>query len=177
MLKPLTVRITTNWKILRDENIRPSYLQSEKPVYADQEAKFRTRYGTTNWFKIGKAVRQGCMLSPCLLNFYAEHIMWNARLDKAQAVIKIAGRNINNLWHTNDTPLMAEGEELKSLLMKVKEENERVGLNSTFKKLRSSFFFIFFFFFGGGVLQIHCSHKIKRRLLLGRKAMTNLYIY
>ena len=86
--------------------------------------------------KLGKQYTKA-LLSPCLLNFYAEHIMWNARLDEAQAGIKIAGRNINNLWHTNDTPLMAEGEELKSLLMKVKEENERVGLNSTFKKLRS----------------------------------------
>ena len=126
----------TLWKILRDENIRPPYLQPEKPIYADQETQFRTRYGTTNWFKIGRGVHQGCILSPCLLNFYAEHIMWNVRLDEAQAGIKTSERNINNLWHANDTTLMAEGEELKSLLMKVKGENERVGLNSTFKKLR-----------------------------------------
>ena len=90
------------------------------------------------WFQIGKGVCQGCILSPCLFNLYAEYIMQKARLDKAQAGIKIAGRNINNLRYTNDTTLMAEGkEELKSLLMKVKEESEKVGLKLTFRKLRS----------------------------------------
>ena len=91
-------------------------------VYAGQEATVQTGHGTTDWFQIGKEVRQSCILSPCLLNLYAEYIMWNARLDEAQAEIKIAGRNINNLRYADDTTLMAESEkELKSLLMKVKE--------------------------------------------------------
>ena len=91
-----------------------------------------------DWFQIGKGVRQGCILSSCLFNFYAEYIMWNAGLDEAQAGIKIARRNINNLRYADDTTLMAESEEeLKSLLMKVKEESEKAGLKSTFKKLRS----------------------------------------
>ena len=91
-----------------------------------------------DWFKIGKGIRQGCILSPCLFNFYAEYIMQNAGLDEAKAGIKTAGRNINTLRYTDDTSLMAESEELKSLLMKVKEESEKAGLkNSTFKKRRS----------------------------------------
>ena len=99
-------------------------------LYAGQKATVRTRHGTTDWFKIGKGVHQVCTLSPCLFNFYAEYIMQNARLDEAQAGIKTAGRNINNLIYANDTTLMAESEEeLKSLLMKVKEESEKVGLN------------------------------------------------
>ena len=98
-------------------------------LYAGQEATVRTGYGTTDWFHIGKGVRQGCILSPCLVNLYAEYIMGNAGLDEAQAGIKIVGRNINNLRYADDTILMAESEEeLKSLLMKVKEESERVGL-------------------------------------------------
>ena len=92
-------------------------------LYAGQEARVKTRLGTTDWFQIGKGIRQGCMLSPCLFNLYAEYIMRNAGLDEAQAGIKIAGRNINNLRHADDTTLMAESKkELKSLLMKVKEE-------------------------------------------------------
>ena len=97
-------------------------------LYAGQEATVRTGHGTTDWFQIGKVVCQGCILSPCLFNFYAEYIMQNAGLDEAQAGIKIAGRNINNLRYTDGTTLMAESEELKSLLMKVKEESEKVGL-------------------------------------------------
>ena len=90
-----------------------------------------------NWFKIGKGVHQGCILSPCLCNFYAEYIMWSARLDEAQAGIKIAGRNINHLRYTDDTTLMAESEEeLKSLLMKVKEESEKVGLKLNIQKTK-----------------------------------------
>ena len=89
-----------------------------------------------DWFQIGKGVRQGCILSPCLFNLYAEYIMENDRLDEAQAWIKVAGRNINNLRYTDDTTLMAESKELKSLLIKVKEESEKVDLNSTFRKLR-----------------------------------------
>ena len=93
-----------------------------------QEATIRTGHGTTDWFQIGKGVRQGCILSPCLFNFYAEYIMRNAGLEEAQAGIKIAGRNINNLRYADDTTLMAESEkELKSLLMKVKEESEKIG--------------------------------------------------
>ncbi|KAB0374331.1 hypothetical protein FD755_014587 [Muntiacus reevesi] len=97
-------------------------------LYAGQEATVRTGHGTTDWFQIGKGVRQGCILSPCLFNLYAEYIMRNAGLEEAQAGIKIAGRNINNLRYADDTTLMAESEEeLKSLLMKVKEESEKVG--------------------------------------------------
>ena len=104
---------------LRDGNTRPPYLPPEK-VYAGQEATVRTRYGTMDWFQIGKGVRQGCILSPGLFNFHAEHMMQNARLDEAQAGIKITRRNINNLRYADDTTLLTESEEeLKSLLMKV----------------------------------------------------------
>ena len=104
-------------------------------MYAGQEATVRTGHGTTDWFQIGKGVRQGCILSPCLFNFYAESIMQNARLDEAQAGIKIAGRNISNLRYAYDTSLMAESEEeLKSHLMKVKEKSEKVGLKLNIQK-------------------------------------------
>ena len=107
-------------------------------LYAGQEATVRTGHGTTDWFQIGKGIRQGCILSPCLFNFYAEYIMINAGLEEAQAEIKMAGRNSNNLRYADDTALMAESEEkLKSLWMKVKEESEKVGLKSIFRKLRS----------------------------------------
>ena len=107
-------------------------------LYAGQEATVRTRHGITDWFQIGTGVRQGCILSPCLFNFYAEYIMRNAGLEEAQAGIKIAGRNINNLRCADDTTLMVESEEeLKSLLMKVKEENEKVGLKLNIQKTRS----------------------------------------
>ena len=98
----------------------------------------RTGHGTTDWFHIGKRVRQGCILSPCLFNLYTKHILRNAGLEEAQAGIKIVGRNINNLRYADDTNILAESEEeLKSRLMKVKEENEKVGLNETFRILRS----------------------------------------
>ena len=98
-------------------------------LYAGQEAAVITRHGKPDWFQTGKGVRQGCILSPCLFNLYAEYIMWNAKLDEAQAEIKIAGRNINHPKYANDTTLVAESKaELKSLLMKVKEESENVGL-------------------------------------------------
>ena len=97
-------------------------------LYAGQEATIRAGHGTIDWFKIGKGVRQGCILSLCLFNLYAEYIMRNAGLEEAQAGIKTAGRNIHNLRYADDTSLMAESEELKSLLMKVKEESEKVGL-------------------------------------------------
>ena len=105
-------------------------------LYAGQEATVRTGHGTTDWFQIGKGVHQGCMLSPCLFNFYAEYIMRNAELEEAQAGIKIARRNINNLRYADDTTLMAESEELKSLLMKVKKESEKVGLKLNIQKTK-----------------------------------------
>ena len=106
-------------------------------LYSGQEATVRTGHGTTNWFQIGKGVSQGCILSPCLFNFYAEYIMRNSGLDEAQAGIKIAGRNINNLRYANDITLMAESkEEPKSLLMKVKEESEKVGLKLNIQKTK-----------------------------------------
>ena len=104
-------------------------------LYAGQEATVRTGHGTTDWFQIGKGVRQGCILSPCLFNFSGEYIMKNTGLEETQAGIKIAGRNLNNLRYADDTALMAEsGEELKSLLMKVKEESENVGLKLNIQK-------------------------------------------
>ena len=107
-------------------------------LYAGQETTVRTGHGTTDWFKIGKGVRQGCILSPCLFNSYAENIMRNAGLEETQAGIKIAGRNINNLRHADDITLMAESEEeLKTLLMKVKEESEKVGLKLNIQKKKS----------------------------------------
>ena len=96
-------------------------------LYAGQEATVRTGHGTTDWFQIGKGVCQGCILSPCLFNFYAEYIMRNAGLEETQAGIKIAQRNVNNLRYADDTTLMAESEELRSLLMKVKEESEKLA--------------------------------------------------
>ena len=104
-------------------------------LYAGQEATVRTGHGT-DWFQIGKGVRQGCILLPCVFNLYAQYIMRNARLEEAQAGIKIAERNINNLRNADDTTLMAESEELKSLLMKVKEESEKAGLKLSIQKTK-----------------------------------------
>ena len=125
------------WKTLQEMGI-PDHLPCLlRNLYAGHETTVRTRHGTTDWFQIGKGV-QGCMLSPCLFNLYAEYIMRNAGLDEAQAGIKTAWRNINNLRYADNTILMAESEkELKSLLMKVKEESEKVGYSSTFRKRRS----------------------------------------
>ena len=126
------------WKILKEMGIPDHLICLLRNLYAGQEAKVRTGHRTTDWFQIGKGVRQGCILPPCLFNFYAEYLMQNARLDEAQAGIKIPGRNINNLRYADDTTLMAQSEEeLKSLLMKVKVESEILGLNSTFRKRRS----------------------------------------
>ena len=106
-------------------------------LYSGQEATVRTGRGTTNWFQTGKGVRQGCILSPCLFNFYAEYIMWNAKQDESQAGIQIARRNINNLRYADDPTLMAESEEeLKSLLMKVTVESEKVGLKLNIQKTK-----------------------------------------
>ena len=105
-------------------------------LYAGQEATIRTGHGTTDLFQIGKGVCQGCILSPCLFNFYAEYIRRNAGLEETQAGIKIAGRNISNLRYADDTTLITESEELKSLLMKVKEESEKVGLKFGIQKTK-----------------------------------------
>ena len=119
----------------RDWNNRPPHLPLRN-LYAGQEATVRTGHGTTDWFQIGKGVYHGCMLSPSLFNLYAEYIMRNAGLDEAPAGIKIAGRNINNFRYADDTTLMADSKELKSLLMKVKEESEKVGLKFNIQKTK-----------------------------------------
>ena len=125
------------WKILKEMGI-PDYLTCLlRNLYAAQEATVRTGHGPIDWFQIRKGVRQGCILSSCLFNLYAEYIMQNARLYEAQAEIKISGRNINNLRYAGDTTLMAESkEELNSLLMKVKEESEKVGLKLNIQKTK-----------------------------------------
>ena len=156
-----------------------------------QEATVRTGHGTTDCFQIEKGVCQGCILSPCLFNFYAEYIMRNGELEETQAGIKIAGRNINHLRYADDTTLMAGSEEeLKRLLMKVKEESEKLGLKLNIQKTKimasgpitsweidgETVETVADFIFGGSKITADgdCSHEIKRRLLLGRKVMTNL---
>ena len=125
------------WKILKEMGIPDHLTWLLRNLYAGQEPTVRTGHGTTDWFQIGKGGRQGCILPPCLFNFYAEYIMRNSGLEETQAGIKIAGRNINNLRYANDTTLMAESEEeLKSLLMKVKEETEKVGLKLNIQKTK-----------------------------------------
>ena len=166
---------------------RPDHLTCFlRNLYAGQEATVRTGHGTTDWFQIGKGVCQGCILSACLFNLYEEYIMRNARLDEAQAGAKIARRNINNLRYADDTTLMAESEEeQKSFLMKVKEENEKVGLKLNIQKTKimaSSSITSWlidgktvettadFIFLGSKITTDgDCSHEIIRRLLLGRK--------
>ena len=159
-------------------------------LYAGQETTVRTGHQTTDWFQTGKGVCQGCILSPCLFSFYAEYIMRNAGLDEGQAGIKIAGRNINNLRYANDTTLTAESEELKRLLMKVKEESETVGLTFNIQKTKimlsgpitswqkdgETLETVADFILGGSKITADgdCSHEIKRHLLLGRKVMANL---
>ena len=162
-------------------------------LYAGQEATVRTGHGTTDWFQRGKGVRQGCILSPCLFNFYADYIMRNAGLEETQTGIKIAGRNINNLRYANDTTLMAESaEELKSVLMKVKEESEKVGLKLNIQKTKilasgpitswqidgeTVETVADFIFLGSKITAVgDYSNEIKRHLLLGRKGMTNLLL-
>ena len=157
-----------------------------------QEATVRTGHGTTDWFQIGKGVRQGCILSSCLFNLHAEYIMRNAGLDEEQAGIKIADRNINNLRYADDTTLMAESEEdLKSLLMKIKEENEKVGVKLNIQKTKimasgpttsweideETMETVRDLICRGSKITADgdCRHEIKRCLLLGRKAMTNLH--
>ena len=158
-------------------------------LYAGQEATGRTGHGTTDWFQIGKGVSQGCILSPCLFNFYAEYIMRNAGLEEAQAGIKIAGRNIKNLRDADDTTLMEESEkELKNLLMKVKEENEKAGLQLSIQKTKimasgpitswqidgETVTDFLFWEAPKSLRMMTAAMKIKRCLLFGRKVMTNL---
>ena len=159
--------------------------------YAGQEATVRIGHGIIDWFQIEKGVLQGCILSPCSFNLYAEYVIRNAGLDEVQAGIKIAGRNSNNLRYADDTTLMAESEEeLKSLLMKVKEESEKVGLKLNIQKTKfmasspitswerdgEKMETVRNFILGGSKITADgdCSHEIKRCLLLGRKVMTNL---
>ena len=123
------------WKVLKEMGIRDHLTCLLRNLYAGQEATVRTGHGTTDWFQLRKGVLQGCLLSPCLFNLYAEYIMLNVRMDEAQAGIKIAGRNINNLRYADDTTLMSESkEELKNLLLKVKEESKKVGLKLNIQK-------------------------------------------
>ena len=125
------------WKILKEIGIPDHLTCLLRNLYAGQEATVRTKHGTTDWFQIGKGVRQGCILSPCLFNFYTEYIMRNAGLDETQDGIKIAGRKINNLRYADDLTLMSESEEeLKNLMMKVKEESEIVGLQLNIQKTK-----------------------------------------
>ena len=179
------------WKILKEMGVPDHLTCLLRNLYAGQEATVRTEHGTTDWFQIGKGVCQGYLLSPCLFNLYAKYIMTNAGLNEAQAGIKIAARNINNLRYADDTTLMAESEEeLKSLLMKVKEESDNVGLKLNIQKTKimasgpitswdmdgETVETVRDFIFLGSKITADgdCSHEIKRCLLLGRKVMTNL---
>ena len=175
------------WKILKEKGIPDHLTCLLRDLYGGQEATVRNGHGTTDWFQVGKGIRQGCILSPCLLNFYAEYTMQNSGLDEAQAGIKNYRRNINNLIYADDTTLMAESEEIKSLLMKVKEESGKVGLKLNIQKTKIMASgpltpwqidgeTVTDFILGGSKFTAdgNCSHEIKRCLLLGRKAMTNL---
>ena len=171
------------WKILKEVGIPDHLTCPLRKLYGGQEATVRTGHGTTDWFQIGKGVYQGCILSPCLFNLHAEYVMRNAGLEAAQAGIKIARRNINNLRYADDTTLMAESEEeLKSLLMKVKVESEKVGLKLNIQKTKimasgpitswqiggETVETVADFIFLGSKITADddCSHEIKRRLLL-----------
>ena len=179
------------WKILKDTGSPHHLTCLLRNLYAGQEATVITGQETTDWFQMGKGVHQGCILSPCLFNLYTEYIMRNAGLEEAQAGIKIARRNINNIRYADDTTLMADSEEeLKSLLIKVKEESEKVGLKLNIQKTKimasgpitswqidgETVERVTDFIFGGSQFTADgdCSHEIKRCLLLGRKVMTNL---
>ena len=172
------------WKILKEMGIPDHLICLLRSLCASQEASVRTEHGAMNWFKTGKGVRQGCILSLCLFNLYAEYIMQNARLDEAQVGIKTAGRKINNLRYADDTILMAESEEeLKSLLMKVKEESEKAGLKLNIQKTKimaigpitlwqidgETMNTVTDFILRGSKITANgdCSHEIKRHLLPG----------
>ena len=127
------------WTILKEMGISDNLTSLLRNLYADQEATVRTSHGTTDWFKIGKGVQKGYILSPCLFNLYAEYIMWNARLDDSQAGIKIAGRNIHNLRYTDDTTVRRESEEeIKSFLMEMKRKVKKLAWNSMLKKKKNT---------------------------------------
>ena len=179
------------WKILKEMGIPDHLTCLLRNLYEGQEATVRTGHGTTDWIQIGKGVCQGCILSPCLFNLYAEYIMQSGGLDEPQTAIKTVGRNINNLSYADDITLMTGSkEELKSLLMKVKEESEKAGLKLNIQKTKilasgpitswqvdgatvetvTDFIFFCFKITADG----DCSHEIKRHLLRGRKPMTNL---
>ena len=176
------------WKILKEMGIPHHLTCFLRNLYAGQEGTIRTGHGTTDWFQIRKGVSSRLYI--VLFNFYAEYIMRNAGLEEAQAGIKIAGRNINNLRYADDTTLTAESKELKSLLMNVKEESEKVGLKLNIQKTKimasgpitlwqidgETVETVRDFILGGSKIPVDgdCSHEIKRCLLLGRKAMTNL---
>uniref|UniRef100_A0A670IL89 ribonuclease H n=1 Tax=Podarcis muralis TaxID=64176 RepID=A0A670IL89_PODMU len=179
------------WQVLKEMGVPDHLICLLRNLYVGQEATVRTGYGRTDWFKIGKGVRQGCILSPCLFNLYAELIMRKAGLDESQARIKITGININNLRYADDTTLKEESEEeLKNLLLRVKEESAKYGLKLNIKKTKimatgpiSSWQIegeemeaVRDFTFLGSMITADgdSSHKIKRHLLLGRKAMANL---
>ena len=179
------------WKILKEMGIPDHLTCLMRNLYAAQEATVRTGHGTTDWFQIEKGVSQGCILSPCLFNLYAEYIMRNTGLEGVQAGIKIAGSNIDNLRYADDTTLMAESEEeIKSLLLKVKKESEKVGLKLNIQKTKimasspitswqidgETMETVRDFILLGSKITADgdCSHEIKRNLLLGGKAMTNL---
>ena len=181
------------WKILKERGITDHLTCILRNLYAGQEATVRTGHGTTDWFQIGKGVCQACVLSPCLFNLYAEYIIRNAKLDEAQAGIKISRRNNNNLRYADGTTLMAESkEELKSALMKVKQESEKAGLKLNIQKTKivasgpitsgptdgETMETVRDFIFSVSKITADgdCSHEIKRCLLLGRKAMTNLLL-
>ena len=179
------------WKILKEMGISDHLTCLLRNLYAGKKAIARTGHGTTDWFQIRKGVRQGYILLPCLFNLYAEYTMRNIGLEEAQARIQIVERNINNLRYADDTTLMAESEEeLKSLLMKMKEGSEKVDLKLNIQKTKimasgpitlwqiegETMETVRDFTFGGSKMTADgdCSHEIKRRLLLGRKATTNL---
>ena len=147
------------WKILKEMGIPEHLTCLLRKLYAGQEATVRIGHGTTHWFQIGKGVHQGCILSPCLFNLHAEYIMRNAGLEEAQAGIKIGRRNINKLRYANDTTLMAESEELKSLLMKVKDESEKVGLKLNIQKtkIKASSPITSWEIEGGNSVRLYCS--------------------
>ena len=176
-------------KILQEMGIPDGLTHLLRNLYAGQEATVRTRHETTDWFQIGKGVGQGCLFSPCLFNFSAEYVMQNAGLDEAQARIKIARINFNNLRYSDDTTLMAESEELKSLLMKVKEESGKVGLKLNIQKTKimaplpitswqidgETMETVSDFILRGSKITADdaCHHEITRCLLFGRKSMTS----
>ena len=178
------------WKILQEMGIPDHLTCLLRNPSAGQETTVRTRHETTHWFQTGKGVRQDCILSPCLFNFCAEYITRNGRLDETQAGIKTARRNINNFRYADYTTLMTESKELKSLLIKMKEESGKVRLKLNIQKTKimssgpitswqidgETMETVRDFILGGSKITADgdCSHEIKRCLLLGRKAMTNL---